>query len=615
MIGLLIILAINVLFHQLAISSVLVDFSLLLNGWCFFIAGSILYQHLGYERLVKWTAGSIFLTSVGVAIIGILQTMGINIIDLPVVRIPGSTLADRPFAAEYIVGAIPWAILFIYTWRNKTAQLLGILPIAILFLYLILLRGRAGYVAFALSMLFLAASLLLYYAKSIRWKSVLKWTVPIVMLLSIAIYVGDKEYQYLPRKSFQETLLKVYDTSNPRIWYWKTSTEMIKNRPFTGIGMSQWSAEFPQHNGAAYNDKHIYYVHLNPHNDFLEMWAEAGVLAFLFYLFLAFYPLWLLWRNGRKNPIDLLIATSQLALIVAACFSFTKDRTAPMIIWSINLMFSLHIKATTQSKFTFYKNRLLLGISFVLLLNAGYVYQRIEGEKHYSAAMAYKFDSKYAEMLEVLDRIVLWAYPLDPSEIPIQYYQGVGTFHLAQYKEANDYFDEALALKPHFATILLNQASALYKAGKVEEAIIAYEAMKEQFPNYIEPQLNLIAIYTNEEEWEKGADLLKSISRKYHGYRASGIKHEYSLCHSFEKYILNDETYNALKRYYIKNKNELFLEDGVFQYQRSEAVYWLKDGLKHKIKNAEAFKKRGFQWENIIFVPKDVQFPDGEPIQ
>jgi O-antigen ligase len=65
--------------------------------------------------------------------------------------------------------------------------------------------------------------------------------------------------------------------------------EMFLERPLTGWGFNQMPAELPRH-VSGYKEKLLY-----PHNTYLELLVEDGIVGLALYLWL----MWELWRLGR----------------------------------------------------------------------------------------------------------------------------------------------------------------------------------------------------------------------------------------------------------------------------------------------------------------------------
>ncbi|MBM3288797.1 MAG: hypothetical protein FJY92_01465, partial [Candidatus Hydrogenedentes bacterium] len=70
-----------------------------------------------------------------------------------------------------------------------------------------------------------------------------------------------------------------------RLWFWAGTWDMIKEHPITGVGLGRYAIEGPQHlanvlwapGGERFMHDTLLTEH--PHNDFLLVWAEAGVLG------------------------------------------------------------------------------------------------------------------------------------------------------------------------------------------------------------------------------------------------------------------------------------------------------------------------------------------------
>ncbi|MFZ4592515.1 MAG: tetratricopeptide repeat protein, partial [Ignavibacteria bacterium] len=66
----------------------------------------------------------------------------------------------------------------------------------------------------------------------------------------------------------------------------------------------------------------------------------------------------------------------------------------------------------------------------------------------------------------------------------------------------------------YYPTIMNNEASALYMTGKNTEAEQIYLETKVMFPNYIEPQINLLSFYTNQKRIPEAKAILVELGKK-----------------------------------------------------------------------------------------------------
>ena len=240
----------------------------------------------------------------------------------------------------------------------------------------------------------------------------------------------------------------------------------------------------------------------------------------------------------------------------------------------------------------------------------------VKYEYDYVAAMKLKFEEKYQKMVQRLERINNTILPVDFNQTPIDYYAGVGYFNLKEFGMALDHFNAALKLRPSFPTIKHNLASTYYSLKMESEAEKLYQELKNEFPNYIEPQVNLLALYSNAGKNDDAIALIRSIEAKFvtYHYVDGKEKNDWSHYISFEKRIKNHYIYNQIKGYYASQFVDKLLSDGVFRYPDDGTVYLLKDGKKCKFRNEVAFFNEGYRWDQVIILPLSVQFENGKQI-
>ena len=90
-----------------------------------------------------------------------------------------------------------------------------------------------------------------------------------------------------------------------RLSVWESSINMIKDHPVTGVGLRQFKRQYDE----KYDLKRVKFNLPHSHNNFLQIFAEAGVIGLLG--FLAF-NIFVLWSNfidwvKNKNPYSLLL--------------------------------------------------------------------------------------------------------------------------------------------------------------------------------------------------------------------------------------------------------------------------------------------------------------------
>ncbi|MCL6465565.1 MAG: O-antigen ligase family protein [candidate division WOR-3 bacterium] len=103
-------------------------------------------------------------------------------------------------------------------------------------------------------------------------------------------------------------------TAHTRVIRAEAAIDMFRNHPFTGVGIGGFDQEFNPYQ----SERGDY-----PHNLFLEVAAELGIVGLLLITLLLFIPLRALFRGlaHGNRPITLLILTITVYLLVNALFS------------------------------------------------------------------------------------------------------------------------------------------------------------------------------------------------------------------------------------------------------------------------------------------------------
>ncbi len=279
----------------LKLSDLTIPLSILLQS-------AILFIILGEEKFLKVVSYAVVIVATLFSIVGVLEVFQIKTLTLPSVIPPGSMLGHRSFAAEYLLPSLPFIlILNEYISKEKKVYLLAAAVINISFL--LFTRNRSGIIILTVVAILYIIFILLKKEKGNKLKSLN----PILVVLLISFLISFIPVKGTERPDLQTTASTFFDSefkSNMlRLSFWNASIQMIKEKPLVGIGLFKWSGYYPKYNGNYFNDENVTHIHsIHAHNDFLELFAENGILASLTFLLIFILISFLLLIRIKNNP-------------------------------------------------------------------------------------------------------------------------------------------------------------------------------------------------------------------------------------------------------------------------------------------------------------------------
>ena len=500
------------------------NFLLYANIFLFSYLIFLVFQLYDFEKLMIYISFTISFICLMVAIFGILEYYGINILGFRFSPKRGSTLNIRNFASEYSAIALPYLIIFGFKNQNKFLKAYSIASGLIILVFIFFCRTRSSFVAILVYILILFVFLV--YNKSYFEQNLKKVFFIILALVILSVFIGSLSPPNIDktRTGLNSTISTMFDKDRPensaRLNYIKTALRIFRDEPLLGIGTGSWFGIYPRYNGTIYTDENILLTsELNPHNDYLEILSENGIFGLLFFLLIIFLTGRNLFIESKKRLIYLPVLLSFSGFLVIALFSFPKSNISAVILFATAIGIS-HTNKEYEAKFEHVflsvktiKYVVISSLSAVLLVFAIFGLLRYKSELSYLEGIKEKFSENYVSMLEKFENVNTAVFPTDPNCVPVEFYRGIGYFELKKYNEAGICFDEALRLTPYIPTILNNKAATLYMQNENEGAMKILVEMKRKYPLYIEPQINLLAIYTNLKHDSLARILVKDIER------------------------------------------------------------------------------------------------------
>lgn len=252
----------------------------------FLICGELLSNQTNMNTLID----AIILSAFVAAVIGILEVYGIEFWTWQInwgERVDGP-FDDPNFFGGYLVMAIPLTISRIIT-VNKTSLKLAMSGMLIVIMSALFFSySRSAWLCMALSLgIFMISVIILSFKKNpVFIKRTLIVVICSISLMWVAFHFvpafNPENISIARRINTADSFMS--EQGNVKISLWEIAFKMIRDRPFTGFGPGNYSLYHPVfrvHEGSDLIQSGLTY---DVYNDYLELGAESGLPALIFYL-------------------------------------------------------------------------------------------------------------------------------------------------------------------------------------------------------------------------------------------------------------------------------------------------------------------------------------------
>jgi len=318
----------------------------------------------------------------------------------------------------------------------------------------------------------------------------------LLVISSVFIFHNNVEKKYI------KTDINTIDKSGSfyeRFELWHNSIDLIKNESFiSGVGIGSWKLVFPKYSKNTWRVMKGDVQFQRPHNDFILMFCELGIVGFLFYsLLFSFIIKNILIKiySSRDNILYYLILFGVFSYIIFALNSFPRER------FFHNVILVLFFAISTSNKNIFlnknlknYRKWLILLIMFFSIF---YSFTRFKGEIYAKNAFYSMKNNNWIQVIENVNKINLNFYNINPVSAPIHWMNGVAHLNLNNWDEAIQSFILAEKNHPNNSKLLNDIASFYYLKEDYYQAIFYYEKSLNLAPLDNQTILNLTSCYHN----------------------------------------------------------------------------------------------------------------------
>ncbi len=412
--------------------------------------------------------------------------------------------AHRNLVASWAFLLIPIVVLG-FSNQQKNYRLLYKFTVGTLILIVIFLTTRASLLALTIS------TLLFFVLQKVSNRpnsaKIFRYS-----LIGTSIFVGTGILVTL-FSSIPQNVLASLDlpasSIQERVVLWQKTIVMIKDNSFWGVGGGNWRILFPN-----YGMEGLYRAELNdivfnrPHNDFLWIWSEFGLIALLAFLAFLFWTIHLGLRTSASNPSHRIAIHAAIAgilgFMIIASFDFPKERVEHVI--ALATLVAVILSLSKPRELYSLKVPPIALPLFVLIVTCplGYVgLKRFNSEQSIRNILAAKQQGNNQLILQEVSKVDTSFIQLDDNALPVVWYEGIAYFNIGDMKTATRKFKRAYELNPYNFNVVNNAGTSYLTEQDYETAEQFFKEAIRINPRSIDPKLNLTLLNVNQQKWEE----------------------------------------------------------------------------------------------------------------
>jgi len=443
--------------------------------------------------IISWLAG----ISVLVAAVQYAIEISANGWSLAAADALKASYTHKNIFAEVMLLTLPFAFYAFTATRKK----MYLLVVAATLLFIGLSLSRA-----VLSGLVVAALLSAGAYAVANFKQSFSWRYALFIIIAVTVVTAGA-YGFVNHTAYGRGLMSFYNyrnTIHERQNIWHATVQLIKTHPFFGIGLGAWKVLNLQYSVLGLRNYVTFFQ--QPHNDFLWILSEQGIISFVLLAAAWLYLAALLFIRIFRKPAVVFNYCLLFALtgyLVYANFSFPRERAEHGIILAFIAAFILSDSKPASSfalpRFT--------GFAFALLLTvaAWWAGNKIMSQVYMRNALEYRAENDLQQEFSALQKINSTYYTLDGTATPVSWYRGMVYYMQHNNAAALAEFKEALRYNPYHAYSLANVGTCISAAGDNEGTQQYFRQALAYAPGFPDAALNMCAIKFNKGQVDSAA--------------------------------------------------------------------------------------------------------------
>lgn len=474
---------------------------------------SIYFYH--HKKFIEQFVNAINILNAVIVVIGLMQFFIIfskqNVTHTATYQVT-ATFGHKNIFAEMLFLTFPFTLYNLFTQKGKWKWLSGTSAFLTLFLITLTLTRAVWLATFAG---FILSFPFYFYAiskgknigsqfKKYKKNSLIVGVLFLAIVASVLVYSRIDSFNTIKMQTITISSFK-YGSVGERFQLWKKSLQVFKESPIIGKGLGSWKIEVLKYGHKGLESENNITFHQRPHNDFIWIAAEQGIVGLLTYLSLVLLVLFLLVKlilkteNANEKLFYFLVLYAYAGYLIYSCLSFPKERIEHQLIlafiFSIAIINSFKTDSTINSKGNAFW--LFITLIFISVYGLKVGMSRFISETHLQKAYTARANGAWQNTIDEVNKAETDYYNIDPMCTPLRWYSGSAYYNLGNQEMAFADFYKAYEVNPNHVHVLNNLATLYEIKGDHAHAIEFYKKALIISPNFEEARVNLCATFFN----------------------------------------------------------------------------------------------------------------------
>ena len=507
---------------QTVSESIFENAKLLLAYFIFVIANYLLHQHK--DLFIKTIIQTVALIELCLLVIVMSQLLSLNQFNKASFYLVTGLNGHKNLLSSFLFILSYFLIRGIFKFEDHWKWIF-LLNLFICLLTISILRTKSVWLGLAIGLVFYTFSFI-YNQSFLKKKFKIKPTLLLIILVFLMNIFFLKLFHPIITQTIQSQTgnvqTKQMENSKidlERLIVWNKTYVVIKKHPLIGVGLGNWQIFFPDATlSGIWRAEDLNVTFQRPHNDFLWILSESGIIGFNLYLLLIFSIL-ISFRQPENESrffnTHHLTSAFVVGYLCISFFDFPKERIEHLIWFNILLA----VLSNHQEESFFKKglikirfNSVLFVISLLTLLGIAIVgIYRIKGEYYTRGLYSAKVTNDNQKVIQAGESAYSAFYSIDPTSMPIHWYIANARVNLKDQSKAHQDFLKAYQFNPYNRHVLNDLGSSYIMKGEIDMGIKKYQEASRISPRFDDPKLNLAAIFINQNKLNEAKSYLDSL--------------------------------------------------------------------------------------------------------